>query len=99
MGQHKPAVKRTSGRNDHGFKLCPRCGRAVPASSNEKHCINDGEPLLVQCPACTTRIAHPYAKHCSRCGYEFALASQRLRLEEKTSCDDSVTSNAPADAS
>ena len=57
-----------------GFKLCPRCGRAVPVSGDEKHCINDGEVLLTACPTCETRITHPYAKHCSSCGYEFAQA-------------------------
>jgi uncharacterized C2H2 Zn-finger protein len=60
-----------------GFKLCPRCGRAVPASSGEKHCINDGEVLLKACPTCETSITHPYAKHCSSCGYEFARATAK----------------------
>ena len=59
------------------FKLCPRCGRAVPSSSGEKHCINDGEVLLNVCPTCETPITHPYAKHCSSCGYEFAQAAAK----------------------
>jgi uncharacterized C2H2 Zn-finger protein len=58
-----------------GFKLCPRCGRAIPVGSAEKHCINDGEMLLETCPNCAAQIAHPYAKHCSSCGYEFAQAA------------------------
>jgi DNA-directed RNA polymerase subunit RPC12/RpoP len=74
MRQRKPATRSVSS-TIVGFKLCPRCGRAVPVSSGEKHCINDGEVLLNACPNCEERIAHPYAKHCSSCGYEFSLVT------------------------
>lgn len=54
------------------FRLCPRCGRAVPARSNERYCANDGAPLLEVCPVCRAHITNPYARHCARCGSEFA---------------------------
>jgi hypothetical protein len=73
MGQRSTADRNASSHK-LGFKLCPRCGRAIPANSGEKHCINDGEPLLDACPDCATPIMHPYAKHCSNCGCEFAKA-------------------------
>jgi hypothetical protein len=76
MGQRKVAATADSSQT-MGFKLCPRCGRAVPVSSGERHCINDGEILLTTCPVCATTITHPYAKHCSSCGYEFAHASRK----------------------
>jgi ribosomal protein L37E len=76
MGQRNTAALNASSYN-LGFKLCPRCGRAIPASSDEKHCINDGEILLTTCPVCATTIMHPYAKHCSSCGYEFALVPRK----------------------
>jgi hypothetical protein len=75
MGQRKTAATGDSSQTPTmGFKLCPRCGRALPVSSNELFCINDGEMLLKSCPVCDTPITHPYAKHCSSCGCEFALA-------------------------
>lgn len=76
MGQRNTAALNASSHN-LGFKLCPRCGRAIPAISDEKHCINDGELLLETCPNCATPILHPYAKHCSSCGCEFALATRK----------------------
>jgi ribosomal protein L37E len=76
MGQRKVTATVDSNQT-MGFKLCPRCGRAVPVSSDERHCINDGEVLLTTCPICATAITHPYAKHCSSCGYEFALVSRK----------------------
>ena len=78
MGQRKVAATGDSSQTSTlGFKLCPRCGRALPASSDERHCINDGEVLLIACPVCDTQITHPYAKHCSSCGYEYALAKRK----------------------
>jgi hypothetical protein len=77
MGQRKVAATGGSSQTPIvGFKLCPRCGRAVPISGEERHCINDGETLLTGCPVCAANITHPYAKHCSSCGKEFALARQ-----------------------
>jgi uncharacterized C2H2 Zn-finger protein len=57
------------------YKLCPRCARAVPLQSTERHCINDGEKLLERCPKCEARIASPYARHCGACGFRFAETS------------------------
>jgi hypothetical protein len=76
MGQRNTAALDASSHS-LGFKLCPRCGRAIPANSGEKHCINDGELLFNACPACETPIMHPYAKHCSSCGHEFALVKRK----------------------
>jgi hypothetical protein len=50
------------------FHLCPKCFRAVPASSGEHYCLNDGQRLLEACPQCGTRITSPYARHCGHCG-------------------------------
>jgi predicted amidophosphoribosyltransferase len=57
------------------FRLCPRCGRAVPDSSGERFCSNDGEPLLESCPKCGAGIRTPLARFCTGCGFEFARAS------------------------
>ncbi len=53
------------------YRLCLRCYRAVPASSPERHCINDGEQLLEACPRCGSTITSPYARHCGACGQSF----------------------------
>ena len=52
------------------YRLCPRCARAVPASSSEHYCVNDGTPLLESCPdpACDEPILSPYARFCAGCG-------------------------------
>jgi len=55
-----------------GFRLCPRCARAVPTSSSERYCINDGSWMLEECPLCSAAITHPYARYCTACGLEFA---------------------------
>jgi hypothetical protein len=57
------------------FRLCPRCARAVPGKSNERYCVNDGEPLFEQCPVCGTRITNPYGRHCAACGFAFSKAN------------------------
>ncbi|WP_309571028.1 zinc ribbon domain-containing protein [Deinococcus sp.] len=51
------------------YRLCPRCLRAVPGTSGERYCVNDGTRLLDSCPACGAAITSPYARHCSRCGH------------------------------
>ncbi len=67
------------------FRLCVRCFRAVPASSNERYCINDGTQMLEQCPMCKTPISSPYARFCAGCGFEFGLAnSGQDRTEMRT---------------
>lgn len=53
------------------YRLCPRCTRAVPTSSSERYCMNDGERLLETCPRCRSKIASPYARFCAACGVEF----------------------------
>ncbi len=57
------------------FRLCPRCGRAVPDSSGERFCPNDGERLLESCPKCGAGIRTPLARFCTACGFEFAQAA------------------------
>jgi predicted amidophosphoribosyltransferase len=57
------------------FRLCPRCGRAVPDSSGERFCPNDGERLLESCPQCGAGIRTPLARFCTACGFEFASAA------------------------
>jgi hypothetical protein len=54
------------------FRLCVRCFRAVPATTSERYCINDGSPMLEACPSCDTPITSPYARYCAVCGLEFA---------------------------
>ena len=50
------------------YRLCPRCARAVPGSSAERYCANDGTRLLEVCPQCGAPITSPYARFCVRCG-------------------------------
>lgn len=57
------------------YRLCPKCFRAVPAEAVERYCTNDGEPMLIACPDCNAAIVSPYARHCGRCGREFARAA------------------------
>lgn len=54
------------------YHLCPHCARAVPASSGEQFCTNDGIKLLTFCPSCAQAISSPYAHFCSRCGQTLA---------------------------
>jgi predicted RNA-binding Zn-ribbon protein involved in translation (DUF1610 family) len=54
------------------YRVCPTCARAVPISSTEYHCINDGTKLLESCPRCQASIHSPYALHCGKCGFEFS---------------------------
>jgi hypothetical protein len=58
------------------YRLCPRCARAVPATSRERYCINDGTWLLERCPLCATPITSPYACYCATCGLEFATLEE-----------------------
>jgi predicted amidophosphoribosyltransferase len=53
------------------FRLCLCCFRAVPATTSEQYCINDGTPMLEACPSCATPITSPYARFCAACGLEF----------------------------
>jgi hypothetical protein len=59
------------------YRLCPRCFRAVPAASGERHCANDGSRLLEACPSCGVDITSPYARYCVACGLEFGLSGSR----------------------
>jgi hypothetical protein len=56
------------------YRLCVRCFRAVPATSGECYCINDGSPMLEACVLCATPITSPYARFCACCGLEFATS-------------------------
>ncbi|MEW6422688.1 MAG: zinc ribbon domain-containing protein [Deinococcota bacterium] len=53
------------------YRLCPRCARAVPGSSEERYCASDGTRLLEGCPSCHAPIASPYARFCMKCGVPF----------------------------
>jgi hypothetical protein len=57
------------------YRLCLCCFRAVPATSSERYCINDGSWLLERCPLCSAVITNPYARFCAGCGLEFAQAN------------------------
>lgn len=50
------------------YAICPQCGRAVPSRAGEQFCLNDGQRLVVACPACGAAIGSPYARHCGQCG-------------------------------
>jgi hypothetical protein len=60
------------GRSTLRYRLCPCCTRAVPATSSERYCINDGTWMLEGCPLCSTAITSPYTCFCATCGLEFA---------------------------
>jgi hypothetical protein len=64
------------GRKTLRFRLCVRCFRAVPASTSEHYCINDGIPMLEACPLCSAAITRPYARFCAACGLEFMLVQE-----------------------
>ena len=53
------------------YHVCPRCGRAVPAASRQRFCLNDGTPLLVGCAGCGSAIDSPHARHCGHCGQAY----------------------------
>ena len=58
------------------YRICPRCGRSVAASTSERFCINDGEPLTERCPRCQAEIASPYAQFCAACGLPYSRAAR-----------------------
>lgn len=57
------------------YRLCPRCARAVPTSSPERYCANDGTHLLDACPKCQAPITSPYAHFCVCCGHDLTRLS------------------------
>ncbi|CAM3831494.1 zinc ribbon domain-containing protein [Deinococcus frigens] len=59
------------------YRLCPRCARAVPATSGERYCANDGTRLMDACPQCRAPITSPYARFCVRCGTDLTPPAQR----------------------
>lgn len=59
------------------YRLCPKCARAVPATSSERFCINDGTRLLEACPHCGAAISSPYAHFCGACGLELTQTLHR----------------------
>lgn len=54
------------------YRLCPRCSRALPSSSTERYCVNDGAALIDACGACGAAITSPLARYCPQCGKAFA---------------------------
>lgn len=62
------------------YFLCPRCQRAVPATSGESYCVNDGSPLLQACNHCGAAITSPYSDFCSRCGQKLSFIEERKSL-------------------
>lgn len=63
------------------YRLCPRCARAVPTTSGERYCANDGTRLLNACPECHAPITSPYARYCVRCGHDLSHAARPQRLD------------------
>lgn len=57
------------------YRLCPRCLRAVPTTSGERYCANDGIRLLDTCAQCGAPITSPYARFCVRCGHDLTRSS------------------------
>ncbi len=57
------------------YRLCPRCQRAIPTSSPERFCVNDGTRLLDACPECHAPIGSPYARFCASCGRDLIGAA------------------------
>ncbi|MBB5376178.1 putative amidophosphoribosyltransferase [Deinococcus metalli] len=55
------------------YRLCPRCGRALPSVSEERYCPHDGARLIGHCPGCHADITSPYARYCTRCGQELVV--------------------------
>ena len=64
------------------YGLCPRCGRAVPVSADERYCVNDGCRMLRRCPKCGAKFTSPYSQFCSRCGLK--LGGQAAPLKGHT---------------
>ncbi|WP_420597093.1 double zinc ribbon domain-containing protein [Deinococcus sp.] len=60
---------------DVSYGLCPRCGRAVPASAGERYCLNDGSPMLLRCPQCGAKFTSPYSQFCGHCGLKLGGSS------------------------
>jgi hypothetical protein len=80
-------VKTTTKRTAITYRLCLKCYRAVPISSGELYCANDGERLLETCPGCGTGITSPYARYCVKCGIAFnspALNSPVLNIRRNS---------------
>jgi rRNA maturation endonuclease Nob1 len=71
------------------FRLCSRCGRAVVADTQERFCINDGEPLLERRPHCRAEIHSPYAHFCARCGQLLLRVAASPESRPSSSSDDS----------
>lgn len=63
------------------YRLCPSCARAVPVSSPEHYCINDGNWLIDACPLCSAPISSPYARFCANCG-ESLMGADRGNQED-----------------
>jgi DNA-directed RNA polymerase subunit RPC12/RpoP len=61
------------------YRLCLRCGRAVPAASGQAFCLNDGAPLLAACPHCGAAITSPHGRFCGRCGHPYLTSPAGAR--------------------
>ena len=57
------------------YRLCPVCLRAVPLTSSEQFCVNDGTRLLDACPRCQAAFASPYTRFCAGCGLDLAQST------------------------
>ena len=60
------------------YRMCPRCGRAVPTSAQEQFCSNDGVRLLERCTECQAEIRSPDAQFCAACGHPHHVSSGSL---------------------
>ena len=66
------------------YRLCRVCLRAVPTTSGEQYCVNDGARLLETCPHCRAAITSPYARYCAACGTDLAGSSDTATREYRS---------------
>jgi hypothetical protein len=63
------------------YRLCPKCHRSVPTTTEERFCANDGVRMLDSCPRCQTAIRIPETHFCANCGLEYHSALPNASLQ------------------